>query len=358
VNRLVLYAWATWIYRLVLFLGIAFLVYHYFFKVLGIVLFVVEIIYFIARPIGDEIIHWWKMKRAILATRRTWMTAVCASLAALACLIPWSTSIEIPAVLEAAQLQPVYPVRQARVIAVPVKHGDTVTAGQTIATLHSSDLVDEIARTRISLQVAERQHGRRMADATDREATLILDSTIDALRTKIAGLLKEQQELTITAPFDGRIVDLNPELSAGRWVSPRELIAIVAGGNALVAKGYAAEADVSRIDHGGRAVFIPEHASRSRVDLTIERISTAGATQLEIPELASINTGQIQVNVDEKRRLVPVSAQYLVTLSTARPEPLGDLSIRGIVLADGRAESLFARALRRTLGILIRESGA
>lgn len=358
VNRLVLYAWATWIYRLVLFLGIAFLVYHYFFKVLGIILFVVEIIYFIARPIGDEIIHWWKMKRAILATRRTWITTACASLAALACLIPWSTSVEIPAVLEAAQLRPVYPVRQARIIAVPVKHGDSVTAGQTIAKLHSSDLVDEIARTRISLQVAERQYGRRMADATDREATLIIESTIEALRTKIAGLLKEQQELTVTAPFDGKIVDLNPELTVGRWISPREFIAIVAGGNALRAQGYAAEADVSRIEHGGRAVFIPEHASRRRVELTVERIATAGATQLEIAELASVNTGRIHVNVDEKRRLVPASAQYLVTLSTAHAEPLGDLSIRGVVLADGRAESLIARAFRRTLGILIRESGA
>ena len=42
--RLILFAWATWIYRLVLFLGIAALVYHFFIKALGIFLFLVEIV--------------------------------------------------------------------------------------------------------------------------------------------------------------------------------------------------------------------------------------------------------------------------------------------------------------------------
>ncbi len=46
---LALYAYAIWIYRFFLFLGIALLVYHATFKVLGIILFLIEIGWFIAR---------------------------------------------------------------------------------------------------------------------------------------------------------------------------------------------------------------------------------------------------------------------------------------------------------------------
>ena len=57
-----IFGFSVWIYRFFLFLGIAILVYHHFFKALGIILFMVEIIYFLALPIVNEIIAWWKMK--------------------------------------------------------------------------------------------------------------------------------------------------------------------------------------------------------------------------------------------------------------------------------------------------------
>ena len=49
-RKLLIYAYGTWIYRFLLFLGIALLVYHFFFKALGLVLFFIEIVWLIARP--------------------------------------------------------------------------------------------------------------------------------------------------------------------------------------------------------------------------------------------------------------------------------------------------------------------
>lgn len=355
---LTLYAWSTWIYRVILFVGIALIVYHYFFKVLGLVLFAVEIIFFIARPIAGELSLWWRMRSKLFATRRTKLTLAIAAAGVLAVLLPWSSTIEVPAVLEAAELQAIYPTRSARVSSVLVKHGDNVRSGDVIATLVATDIEDELRRTRISLQMAELQHGRRVADATDREQSFVIESTIAALRSKIEGLLQEQKDLVVRAPFDGRIVDLNPELSIGRWISPRELIAVVAGGEGLVARGYVAESDLARITEGASAVFIPDHPSRSRVDLRVVKIATAGATQIEIADLASVNTGRIAVTLDERRRLVPSASHYLVTMRADGATAAGDLAVRGIALADGRAESFVSRVWRRALGVLIRESGA
>lgn len=355
---LVIYAWSIWIYRLFVFTGIALLVYHYFFKILGILLFGVEIVYFVAGPIITEMSVWWKMRSSLLTTRRGQFTLAAAALGTVASFVPWSTTVEIPAVIEASQVQSIYPAQNARVVSVAVKHGATVKAGDAIATLTSSDVDDEMRRTKISLQIAELQYGRRVADAADREGSLIIESTIETLRAKVAGLHKERSELTIIAPFDGKIVELNPELQPGRWVSPRDLIAIVAGGHSLVAKGYAAEADIGRLTVGAQARFIPEHPSRAKVDLHVTQVATAGAIQIEISDLASVNSGRIAVNLDERRRLIPVAAQYLVTLAAESPATNTDLAVRGIVIAQGRSESLLSRSWRRAVGILVRESGA
>ena len=57
-NGLILFAWLVWLYRLALFLGIAILVYHFFIKSLGIVLFAVEIGVFVVQPIWREMLAW------------------------------------------------------------------------------------------------------------------------------------------------------------------------------------------------------------------------------------------------------------------------------------------------------------
>ena len=68
-RKLVAYAWCTWTYRLVLFIAIALLVYALFAKVVGVILFAVEIAYFILRPIWSELKIWWGRRRQIVSSR-------------------------------------------------------------------------------------------------------------------------------------------------------------------------------------------------------------------------------------------------------------------------------------------------
>jgi putative peptide zinc metalloprotease protein len=69
-RMLIAFAWATWIYRLVLFLGIAALVYHFFIKAVGILLFAVEIVWFVAKPVWSEVKAWRERKAQIAHSRR------------------------------------------------------------------------------------------------------------------------------------------------------------------------------------------------------------------------------------------------------------------------------------------------
>jgi putative peptide zinc metalloprotease protein len=356
IGFLAVYAWAVWIYRLVLFFGIALLVYHFFFKVLGIILFIVEIYWFIARPVFDECRSWVGLGPKVFAKRRTKISLALGASAIVLCLVPWSTTVEIPAVMERAQMQMLVPTRPAKIVQRHVAFGAVVRSGDPIVTLEAPEIEQELERARTSLRLARLQHARRLADAIDRESSLVLESTITALVSRIEGLERERAELTIVAPFDGRVVDIGSEIHVGRWVGPRDLIAVVASDIGAVARGYVAEADLWRIAEGTAGKFIPEHPQRSSTAIKIDQIARAGAAQIEIADLASPHAGRIAVAPDEKRRAIPTASQYLVHMSVEEPV-LHDLSYRGVVLARGSAQSLIARLWRQTTKVLLRESG-
>lgn len=101
------FAFATWLYRLVLFVGIALVVYHAFFKALGVFLFFVEIGVFVGRPVMAEL-RVWRERRAEIPRRRKlgWLLAAVA--AGLVLWLPWHAGVTAPGVIKAGSEQPVY----------------------------------------------------------------------------------------------------------------------------------------------------------------------------------------------------------------------------------------------------------
>jgi putative peptide zinc metalloprotease protein len=351
------YAACVWLYRLLLFVGIALIVYHYFFKALGIILFCLEIGYFIVRPLWSELKVWYALRARISASRRSMVTATAIAALILAAAVPWSTQVEIPSVLEPEELARIYPVRPARILAVHVKPGQPVEAGSALVTLASPDLDREIDLARIRLRLVRMQHARRMADAVDREASLELESTIIALSTKIEGLQREQQELIVRSPLTGRVAEVNPDLHPDRWIGAKEMLALVVGEGRWIARGFVSESDLWRIDVGQRGTFVPEALQRPSFAVSVAEIAVGGMGQLEILDLSSTYGGRISVAADERRRLVPTASQYPVRLIVARDAGSMELICRGVAVVAGRAESLLARVWRKSVAVLLQESG-
>ena len=129
---LVFYSFATWIYRFFLFLGIALLVYFFAFKLLGIFLFAVEIIWFIGRPIYAEMKR-WVARRALFSMnqqmRRTLGIIVMLLLLAFA---PWRMSITAPAIIESALQTPIHLPEPAQVTAIYVTKDQEVRKGDPL----------------------------------------------------------------------------------------------------------------------------------------------------------------------------------------------------------------------------------
>jgi putative peptide zinc metalloprotease protein len=355
------YAWLIWVYRLVVFTGIAVMVYHIAFKVLGIVLFLIEIIYFVLRPIAGELVRWWKDGVSIRATRRSHITAAATALAVIAAIVPWSTKISIPAVVEAAELARVYPQRSGVVARVVVMSGDQVQAGQVLVELRSDETDHQIALIKGKIALLQMRLARRSSDSEDRAQSLVMEQELRSVKSELEGLWKEQANLKIITPFSGSVAELNPSVHQGRTIGRAEFVALIRGNSALVARGYISQDDVSRLRPEAPGKFVPDIPGWPSFGVELLDLSRSGAGQIEMPELASQHGGAIAVRPHSgdggRRRLVPVKAHYLATMAVVSGAAAPGFSSRGVVVLDGQAESFAGRAWRQVAAVLVRESG-
>lgn len=356
-NGLILYAWMTWLYRLVVFTGIAILVYHYCFKALGIVLFLIEIWFFILRPIVSEVRVWQRLGAGNALRPKATLMAGATFAVALLVFLPLSTSITVPAVVGAADLTQVYPVRPAKVASVETARGDALFAGRIVATLFAPEIEKEIDETKINVDLIKVRLARSIVDEAEREQYAVLTQQLAGLQSKLSGLLKERDELVVRSPITGSVLELGPDLHVGRWLGKTDPIVLVASREKFVARGYVAEGDIGRINRFATGRFIPDDVSRPSFAVKLTGIARSGAAQIDILELASVHGGPIPVETDAKQRLVPVTAQYQVEFESIDQKTNSDQLVRGVVELNGAIEHLLMRALRNVWRVLVRESG-
>lgn len=363
------YGAAVCLYRLVVFTGIALLVYGATFKLLGILLFAVEIGVFVLRPIVLEARVWWRERARIAGRPRARATFGIAAAAVLLFVLPVSGRVEIPAIAEPVRTERLTAAAAARVESLEVSAGDRVVAGQVMMRLASPRLDHDVESARIRLALTEMKLARRASDAFDRGASLVLDGESASGRETLAGLERSQQQLVIRAPFDGIVAELEPDLQPGRWVGRGEELgtAVSAGGRQV--RGLAAEDGIARLHTGAFGTFVPDDPMAAAIPLRLASVSRAAIATVEIPALASTLGGPVSVREEKGVGPVPVEARYVAVLTplddpapdyalrlSGRQEGAADV-VRGVVTVAGTRESLAAGALRRIAAVLLRESG-
>ncbi|MGA1834872.1 biotin/lipoyl-binding protein [Rhizobium wenxiniae] len=354
------YAIATAIYRLVLYLGIAVLVYHFTIKLVGILLFVVEIGFFIIRPVVMEVKEWWVMRSDIVRTRRTYVTLSILGLLLVLAFLPLSTRVTAPAVIYPEQFVRLYPQEPGRVEKLDISSGQAVKAGDILFVIDAPQIREELRIANVEIELARSRLARVGANADDLAQRSIIESELGSSLARKTGLEERKASLIVRAPFDGMITEINPEILVGQWVGRNEQIAFLSAGNGSVARGYVAGNDSSRLSVNAAGWFIPDDLSQPRLPVTLAAIAEAGAREIDLPQLSSQHHGAIAVHVateDKRQRLVPISAQYAVVARIGDVAFLPGRSVQGVMLLDGTGVSFAERAWRRVLMVLFREAG-
>lgn len=353
-RMLVLFAWAVWIYRLTVFLGIAVLVYHFFIKLVGIMMFAVEMGVFLILPVLREVADWRKHGSALWAGRRAKISLLLAGLMLILTVVPIQVRVTAPAMLEAASHEPLYPPGPAQVEEIVVTDGQSVSAGDVLFRLSSPSLIDEREQAARRITTIEQELGAVGFDpGLQAQAQSLREQLLSATAERLAAERKLMR-LAITAPVAGRVVDRDPDIAVGQWVSAKTHLAAVADQRTAIIVAYVDEEEVERISEGAAARFnvtAPGYAAVTGRVIGVERTSLL---QLDAPALASTNGGPIAIRPGD-RNLTPEHALYRVRLTTDIPAP--DLELRGTIHIDAPGTSLVARLGRSILGVLLRESG-
>jgi putative peptide zinc metalloprotease protein len=357
---LTLYAISTAIYRFILYTGIALLVYHFTIKVVGIVLFAVEIGFFILRPVWLELKEWWSMRDDILSSRRTYATLAVAALCLLLFCLPLSRHVSAPAMLMPAQFTRLHPAEAGRIQAINAAKGQKVKKGDVLFVLVTPAISEELRITEVEIMLARQRLARIGVNPDDLAAKMVIEEELSSHLARAQGLRERRDRLTVRAPFDGVITDIGENIHKERWVSLKDQLAHLSGGTQAVIRGYADGQDTHRITLGMEGWFVPDDVTKPRIPITLQAVSRTGAQEIEIPQLASHHHGPVAVyppSPNSRQRLVPVAAQYAVAASIdSAVDPLLR-TVQGVAVFNGQGESLLYQFWKNLLKVLRREAG-
>lgn len=354
-RRLLIWGYGAWLWRAVLFFGIALAVYHLFFKVLGIFLMFVELIWFIFLPIVREWREWWTRRDQAHAPR-VLLSALGLLAIVLLLAVPWRSAVELPSMLEAGRVSTLHAPVASRVKQVNVRDGQMVAQGEVLIELESPDLDSRQAIVRREIQIQQLQM-RRQASRSETVADAgIVEQRLAEAVAEYRGLAAQRERLLIRAPQAGKVRDVLPQLNAGRWLSPKEPLARIVEPGARL-RGYLAEAELWRIAPGADGRFIAEDPMHPAVAVQLSEIDANGARFIEQEALTSDHHGPIAVRRDQSQRPEPVQAQYAVRMTPLDNIAAPTQPLRGVVVMQGRSESLLGTAWRRLAALGVRESG-
>lgn len=351
------FAYATWIYRLVVFFGIAVLVYHYFFKALGIAMFLVEIWFFITKPIYQELQYWrkrWKEIGPVVRHKPAYYIA--AGIIAFL-LIPFDLTVNTQGMLRPEKSLNVLATRAAQVTKLPPEIGSQVEEGEQLIGLSVPELEKKIRQMQTKVDVLNRQFGSSGFDLKTVNQQPIFKEQLISAKNELDGLQKEYEKLNRKAPFSGVIADVDPDLFLGEWVPKSFSLVTLITEKDWIVECYVEEDDLRRLDTGNWGRFIPDAPGVRGVGLSVISIDKDATRLLTEGSLASIAGGEILVR-PQNNKLIPERAIYRVRLKVdGHPDKLSTGYIRGRVVMLAWPKSILGDAIRNGLAVFIREAG-
>ncbi|MBN3262206.1 HlyD family efflux transporter periplasmic adaptor subunit [Pectobacterium brasiliense] len=355
-RTLVGYAFAVWIYRFFLFTGIAILVYHMTFKLLGMLLFAIEIGYFVVMPVVNEVREWSKRRKDYRMNRNMTTTLIVSAVVLLLLMIPWQRGVYAPALLRAEQQSSLYMPVPAMIQRIDVKVGQPVQAGQTLFTLSSDALAHEQKQLERQIATLNWQSTFQVFNKEAAGDHQRVKQEHEAALQKLQVLQRQSEQLTVRAPIDGVVADMTTPLETGEWLGQGEWLAVVTKPTGGLVEAFVSEKDWQRLRTGAKGTFYLQDVSRSSLPLTIVEIASTATRDLNAaPELASTYGGDIATLSDAQRKLHPEQAVYRVLLSLPDDYRAQPQVLRGTVVMDGEAQSLLIRGWKVVSAVLIRE---
>lgn len=355
-NFFIIYAILTWIYRFFLFLGIAVLVYYFAFKVLGIILFLVEIFWFILLPIYKELKIWWNKKENVTLNKNNKTSIVVFLMLIFIFFVPWNTKINLPAILQVANYTDIYASKESQIVSINFKSGDHVKKGDVLLLLESPNLSLSIEKSKQEIETIKLELKKQAGSKEVLANVFLLEENLIRKKNELEGFLSINAKLTLVAPFDGYIY-FNDIYGVSQWVNPKEPILSIYDPNDLKIKAFCPEGRIQDIDINSASHFISNLGEVDTIDVDINSISEVSTPYLIYPELSSEYGGDIATRNDSHKRMYSEEAYYQINAAVLSRNRTFKIRTKGTLVVSGVSRSIAKIFLLKFVSVLIRESG-
>ncbi len=360
---LIILCYAVWLYRIFLALGIAFLIYAFLFKALGIVIMVMAMMTLLGIPIYKEMREIWMQREKVKTLRRPLMTGLGVCLILAVVIVPWYGRIPVSALLQAGGETIIYPPISGRLLAVEVLSGDTVAQNDILFRLESPQLEWDIERLETRVRSLALRIARVRGSTTEIKQEPILRRQFASAFSELKGLQEQQEQLVIRAPFVGRVMEMNADLRAGLWVRDDLPLAVLADTADHVAVAYLKESDLRFVRPGDQARFYPNAPDMAVMDMVVSEINPTSAQILTDTVLAAPLGGDVPIQRREtsstdivQQSYIPQTAVFRLRMQSTAPAS-NLYALRGTAYIDGEKRSIIGALWRWAAAVFIRESG-
>ncbi|MEZ5539894.1 MAG: site-2 protease family protein [Pseudomonadales bacterium] len=311
-RSLIAFALTTWTYRFIVFLGIAVTVYFLFFKLLGICLMMVEIIWFVIRPIWTEFAVWKKRWPEVKNRRKHILYGSFFALLILL-LVPWRFDITAQGVAHAERQQLVFAPFPSQLSEIHAT--GKVSEGEILSAFAAPDLAARAAQLIASRNAFEhRLSGLLDTDNQGLNKRLALTQRLAEQQTELLGIQEENDRLVIRAEFSGQWRDISPLIRQGTWVGVRDKLGVLFDPSSWVVEAYVEQRAIDRIALGAAASFLPQGSLKALSGQVVE-IDTTRSQRLSHPMLSSTYGGKLSTVPNNKtQEAVPSDALYRVRI--------------------------------------------
>lgn len=308
---MIIYSIYAWIYRFFLYLGIAVLVYYAFTKVLGIFLFIVEIIFFILRPLYMEFREMTMLRKYIKFSINTCMTVLVLLFLAYWFVAPRPLEKKLSAFTRPLNFQIVYSPFSGVAEDVSVKRGDTVKKGQILFKVIAPTLAAEIKHAKLQIEFIEKEISILATDPQGKAMLPQKQVALTKMRANLRGLEIRNLRNTVEAALDGVVYKWNETTVDGVALYRREEVGRIADESIVILQAYIPENSASDIKGGEEAIFVPKNTLQS-IKVKISKVRPLRVPYLEHVGISSLNGGDIAVSPDKRGRLEMIDSYYEV----------------------------------------------
>jgi multidrug efflux pump subunit AcrA (membrane-fusion protein) len=267
--------------------------------------------------------------------------------------VPVWVRVQADGIAQPEQLKTLHATTPGFVAQVLAEDGQLLQEGQVILVAQNLELEAEIATQQAELEATQIQEQQAAASAQTQAEAEIHRQTIGSLKTELANLQRQRDELTVRAPFAGRLIAPRIKDLPGRYLKPGTEVATVATLDRMLVRAVLDQGQAQLVPTGDSLGAQVRLAGRP-----LEVIDGAGtklpAASAQLPDkvLTHAGGGQYAPNPNDRSGRSTFVPQVELQVRFANPEGAYQAGQRAHVLVKVKKEPLALQGWRSLLQLI------